>query len=459
MTEQLVGTIKRHNHSQNTVFLCPELASELNTGDQISIIFGQERTQARVQRTKNKLMVALSSNVWEKLSIPFSQKVHFSLQNTKLQIGPLVGLFTTGVHPHPQHPVGRRTKLVYHYLSVKKNTPAFYFVFGPEDISYTNRRIYGHFFHHNGKKVIWKRYSVPFPSVAFDRVPNRTSENMPNVAKGKATLDRSGVKIFNPGFFNKWTIHQKIQHREEIQSYIPETIFSPNRKQLVPLLKNYGTIYLKPAGGSLGLGILKLHYHPDQGILARYRGGNRNQLKRFTNISSALKHFFSSKSLTRYIAQQAIHLIKINDRSIDFRVHTNKDQNGQWNMTAVAAKVAGRGSVTTHMRSGGKVLSYQDVIKHCFANDQQSKVLKNLETSALTLSKVIDESLPGHIGELGFDIGIDQSGHPWMFEANSKPGRHVFVHNSMRQSDYVTRKMILDYSLYLADFKPKEVTT
>jgi hypothetical protein len=459
MTEQLVGTIKKHNYSQHTVFLCPELSSDLKTGDQISVIFGQEKTEARITRTKSKHTVALSANIWEKLSVPFSQKVHFSLTNNTLQIGPLVGLFTTGVHPHPQHPVGRRTKQVYQYLSVKKSTPAFYFVFGPEDISYTNRRIYGHFFHHNGKGVIWRRYSVPFPNVAFDRIPNRTSENMSNVAKGKSILDKFGVKIFNPGFFNKWTIHQKIQNREDIKSYIPETIIKPNKEQLVPLFRKYRTVYLKPACGSLGLGILKLSHHPEQGILARYRGGNQNQLKRFANISSALKYFFDKKSLARYIAQQGIQLIKINDRSIDFRVHTNKDKSGQWQLTAVAAKVAGRGSVTTHMRTGGRVLFYLDVIRHCFSSDQQSKVLKKLEAASLTLSKAIDESLPGYIGELGFDIGIDQSGHPWMFEANSKPGRHVFVHNSMKQSDYLTRKMILDYSLYLADFTPKEVTS
>jgi hypothetical protein len=459
MPEQIVGTIKKHYQSPQTVFLCPELSSDLKTGDQISLFFGQERTQAKVKCIKSKHVVAISADIWEKLSIPFPQKVHFSVKNNSLHIGPLVGLFTTGVYPHPQNPVGRRTKLVQRYLQVQKNTQAFYFVFGPEDISYTTRRINGHFLHKKGNGITWKRHSIPFPNVAFDRVPNRTSEKMASVAKSKALLENYGVKLFNPGFFNKWTIHQRIHDQEDIQTYIPETIFKPNRDQLVPLLKRHRTLYLKPAGGSLGLGILQLYYEPNQGVLARYRGKGKNELKRFTNISSVLKHFFSSKSLTRYIAQQGIDLIQLNGRPIDFRVHTNKDQSGKWQMTAVAAKVAGKGSVTTHMRTGGKVLSYQEVIKHCFSSGLESKVLKNLETAALTLSRVIDEKLPGHIGELGFDIGIDQSGHPWMFEANSKPGRHVFIHNSMKESEFLTRKMILDYSLYLAEFTPKEVST
>jgi hypothetical protein len=460
MSKQVIGLLKKHSHSQDTVFLSSTFSTQVKNGEEITILYGQEKCKAKVVHLKQKEMIALSKNVWAKLSIPFSQTLNFYLKDNVLKIGPLVGLFTTGTSPDPHYPVGARTKLFKHFLKVQKDCHASYFVFGPGDISYTTRRVNGYFFQQYERGSKWRRCSVPFPNIVFDRIPNRTSERMESVVKGKAVLQRSGVKIFNPGFFNKWTIHQKINHRDEIQPYLPETIFKPRKDQLAALLKKHKMIYLKPSGGSLGLGIIQLFYQSNQKVLARYRGKSQNQLKRFSSISTALQYFFHSKSPNNYIAQQGIQLISLNDRSIDFRVHTNKNLEGKWQMTAVAAKIAGRGSVTTHMRSGGQVLPYQDVIKRCFPSQQHhSKVLSSLESAVLTLSQVIEESLPGYIGELGFDIGIDQSGHPWMFEANSKPGRHVFVHSSMKESDYITRKMILDYAIYLADFTPKEVTT
>src|SRR5690606_31382426 len=127
-----------------------------------------------------------------------------------------------------------------------------------------------------------------------------------------------------------------------------------------------------------------------QGILARFRGNQHNQLKRFSNLTQALQYFFSNKSITRYIAQQGIPLLQIQIRPIDFRIHTNKDRNGEWQMTAAAAKMAGKGSVTTHMRTGGKVLSYDEVLKICFPQEH-NRVKTRVESAVLLLSEAIDE--------------------------------------------------------------------
>ena len=43
--------------------------------------------------------------------------------------------------------------------------------------------------------------------------------------------------------------------------------------------------------------------------------------------------------------------------------------------------------------------------------------------------------MSGHIGEIGFDLGIDQTGAIWMFEANSRPGREIFQHVSLKNQN------------------------
>lgn len=454
MSELFIGKLLKHQDSQDKIFLCPELSSSFKKGEEISIYYGQAYVRGRVQPIKQKQVVALSANLWRNLSIPFSHHMHISTQNKQIKLGPLMGILTAGIKPSASQLVGKRTNLMYRYLQAQSEIPVSYFVFGPADISLATKQINGYFLRKINGKSYWRRYKVPFPDVVFNRLPNRTVERLATVNRTKQILQSSGVKVFNPNFFNKWTLHKRIHHVNKIEAFIPETILHPTERELRDLLHRHRMVYLKPAGGSLGLGIIQL-YQTKTGIVARYRSGQHNQLKHFASLSATLNYFFSHRSITRYIAQQGISLIKMDNRPIDFRVHTNKDRYGKWQMTAIAAKMAGKGSVTTHMRTGGKVLSADEVLKICFPKRHQ-QVKARLEESVLLLSEAIDQQVPGFIGELGFDIGIDTKGHPWMFEANSKPGRHVFYHRSMAADERLTRVMILEYALYLAGFTHEE---
>lgn len=402
-------------------------------------------------------MVLLTRSVWDKLSLPYAHTVHFHLKNNQLYIGPLIGLFTTGVIPFSQKPVGTRSSLLANFLRAQKDNPTSYFLFGPKDIKTQTKRIHGLFLRKQHESYIWSRQSVPFPNVVFDRVPNRKCERSLTTQKAKTILSTTGVRIFNPGFFNKWTIHEHIQDCSNVQAFIPETIFTPKASDIRVMLDRHKMVYLKPANGSSGLGIIKLSFVPNKGFYAHFRSHDQNKLQRFAHLQAVLDRFPIEESSTLYIAQQGIQLLNFKQRPVDFRVHTNKNRYGQWEMTAVAAKVAGKGSCTTHLRSGGKVLPYQVIFDHCLLEHDHKQVLNNLNKAVIKLAQAIDENLPGHFGELGFDMGIDQAGHPWMFEANSKPGRHVFSYPHLKDNDRITRNMIIEYALFLSKFTTKDV--
>lgn len=304
----------------------------------------------------------------------------------------------------------------------------------------------------------WQRFRVPFPDVVYNRVMNRIQERSPSVRLAKSLFSKRNIPFFNPDFFNKWTIYERISADPRAWDYLPETVFNPNMAQISNLLKRYPMIYLKPSSGSLGLGIAQLYRLPGKGYYLRYRRGNQNKLFRFKDLAKAIDHFMQHKLSKTYIAQQGISLMSVNRRPIDFRVHTNKNAYGKWEVTALAAKLAGRGSVTTHVRSGGQVLTAQEAIRACFPWDMEDIILYRIEQAAITLSEAIDDHLEGWLGELGFDLGVDWQGQVWMFEANSKPGRQVFTHPSLRESEQLTRQKILEYALYLANFTSEEVS-
>ena len=65
----------------------------------------------------------------------------------------------------------------------------------------------------------------------------------------------------------------------------------------------------------------------------------------------------------------------------------------------------------------------------------------------MDLAVAIEKHLDGIIGEIGFDFGIDTNGNVWLFEANSKPGRSIFSHPGLKDSDVLTRKLTLSYAI------------
>lgn len=456
MSSLYTAIVQPHDASSNRVFLGPELASRFRKGEIITIYYGSEKAQAMVFPLRNKNTVALSSNVWSSLSLPFAHRVHVRAEAKGLVLGPLVGIMTTGLTPHSTHPAGSRTGFYQRYIISQQEVPASYFIFSPADISGSKQRVLGYFFHEKNGKKYWKRYSIPFPNVVYNRVFRR-GEKMSFVKNGRALLEAAGTKIFNPFTFNKWKIHELIHHRHDVQEYLPESILNPSLLHMQSLLNKYKMIYLKPAEGYLGLGIIQLRRHPKGGVLCRFNSQGQNHLRLYPSLQGFLKHFFKGRSLKNYIAQQGIALLQINGRNIDFRVHANQDQDGKWKMTGVAAKMSGRGSVTTHIRTGGHLLSFDSVMQKFFPSEKQIKIYQKLNSSILTLARAIEESLPGYVGEIGFDIGIDKDGKPWMFEANSQPGRHVFALPALKESELLTRRNILDYALFLSGFTKKDV--
>lgn len=159
------------------------------------------------------------------------------------------------------------------------------------------------------------------------------------------------------------------------------------------------------------------------------------------------KYLFPTKKLNSYIIQQGIRLIEINGRKVDFRVHTNKNEEGNWQVSAIAAKIAEKTSVTTHIHSGGTVKTIEEIFPD---QSVRGHILRQLCDAALTLSRCLEEQLQMNIGEIGFDLGIDRQHRIWMFEANSKPGRSIFTHPKLKQYDELTAMLSLAYAVYLS---------
>ncbi|MFD1707314.1 YheC/YheD family protein [Siminovitchia sediminis] len=411
------------------------------------VSFGSNVAEAECSRHPNgRNVISISSSLAKMLGIPrFVSNLCLFQDDETLYLGPLVGIFTSGFTPYQLLPVGERTKNFAKQMSVQTSVGAVPFLFGEKHIHWEKGMIHGYFYHDQ----TWKQMNVPFPNVVYDRLPNRLSEKHPSFQKVKERMENDYlIPWYNPGFFNKLELHERLCNDGRIEHYLPETHPFTSFSEIERMAKNYGHVYLKQADGSNGRKIRHVLYDSvSEDFYCRFFD-RQNRLYKFHSIEALIHQLYKGRETEKLIIQQGIRLIRINKRPVDFRVHVNKDDSGQWRVSAIAAKIAGKGSPTTHIRFEGSVHSLEEI----FPDEQECEHHRSkLKQAALDLAGAVEDHVGGIVGEIGFDLGIDQEGKVWMFEANSKPGRQIFSHPGLKESDLLTHKLALAFAVHLTE--------
>lgn len=424
--------------------------SELGKLDDIELVyFGQHSCPATVKpNPATKQSIVLSDSLANSLTFnEIDTPLHLFIYGKSLHIGPLIGIFSSGFTGISNKPLGERSNFFSKLLSLSQTIGCIPFIFGENVINWDQETIKGYVYENEN----WQINEFPFPNVVYDRLPNRMSENRDGPREVKRKFQKEyKIPWYNPGFFNKWDVYERLNADDRALPYLPETYPFQSLSVVETLLSHYRQVYIKPIHGSLGLGIHQILYDKHEDVYyCRYKNdAQENKLQKFSSLESILKHVFHNRPLENLIVQQGIPLIKSSNRPVDFRVHTNKDSNGKWQVTAIAAKVSGAGSVTTHIKSGGVIKTVAEL----YGDDEEAKQIEEkLSEAALILSASIEEHLDGIIAEIGFDLGLDKKGQVWMFEANSKPGRSIFSHPKLKEFELLTRKLSLDYAIYLTE--------
>ncbi|KAA0547503.1 YheC/YheD family protein [Bacillus sp. BGMRC 2118] len=407
--------------------------------------FGTMQLQCRMKtHSEHSDVLYMSSDMISKLHLPLHRTLHYFIHEDILHIGPLVGIFTAGFTDSLLRPIGERSLFFAKLLSAEKSVGVCAFVFGAHLINWDDGTVSGYFYN---EKEGWTKRNIPLPNVIYDRLPNRRTENHNGIKSIKQRLQTEYlIPWYNPGFFSKWDLYQQLIHDNDLKKHLPETLYQPSFKDIEQMVEKHKHVYIKPANGSLGLGIYQVVMSEQGSYYCRYKDGEDNRLQKFTSLKKLIAYLFRHKDMNHYLVQQGIDLIRFENRAVDFRIHTNRDEKGTWKMTALAAKIAGRGSVTTHLNNGGMIKTLEELFPD---SKKYEELYTSLENITLQFSHAICEKTNGCIGEIGFDIGLDREGHIWLFEANSKPGRSIFSHPKLRMQDRLTRELSMAFAIYL----------
>lgn len=410
-------------------------------GETVTLRFGRAGVRARLQ-TANGEHWAISAGLLHHLTLP-ARRMNYQLDTDErsIRFGPLIGIMSTwGPTPYFRA-----------VMAAAARSGMMAVVFRPVDTVGGHSRIQAWALSFKGMR----RVSVPWPDVVYNRIPNRGGELQAATRQCKRMLTRRRVPIFNRTFFYKSRIYRLLRKDEVGNSHLPESHPLTNVSQVARMLHRYPMVYLKPNGGSKGMGIVKVNRLGGGRFSVSYRRGNHNLQLVAASWAEAQQMIRRGMFARTYVIQEGLPLARYRGRPFDIRVTLYKDGNGKWVPSGPAAKIAGRGSITTHVHNGGHIVPLSRALRYAFGN-KADEVRDKIRDASISMAEAVERVTRLELGELGVDIGVTASGRVAMFEANSKPGRAIFApgfaHGDRRRSLFY----LCSYAARLAGFDRKD---
>jgi len=279
-------------------------------------------------------------------------------------------------------------------------------------------------FTYDAESRMWDRKYFKLPDVVYNRIPFREDEWIPEV-QNKITecLNHPYIRLFNSSFFNKWTLFKWLSKDKRTRRFVPITRKYKDDIYLIPLLKKFSFLYLKPEKGKAGMGIMRIRRLPNRKL--RYsidvQEKTGNHVYRYATVSQLKDKIRQFSEHEDYIVQQGIQLAHLYRRPFDLRVLVQKNNKGQWAISGIGARLAGEMSITTHVPRGGSIEDPRRLLIASFSSIKAKRILGGVRRSALVIAKQIERGAQTELGELSLDLGVDKFARLWFFEANSKP--------------------------------------
>lgn len=268
----------------------------------------------------------------------------------------------------------------------------------------------------------WVNLRMPLPDVIYNRATYR-NRDLRAAARTLLTrlVKRNGVILLNGvNAFGKWDVCRALSFFADTADLTPETVEFADVGVLERMLQRHGQVFVKANQSSHGADVLKVEAAADQWqVQGHYRGAPVRET--FPSMMALQTFLYLLRGNRRWVIQQAVDLMKVNDRIFDIRAIVQKNGEGEWTVPLILVRWARPGAVVTNTSLGAEPMLPAAFLE---IDGGSNPVLTRLEptvTRVALQAVAVLEANCGRLGEVGVDIGLDTEGRAWVFEANSKP--------------------------------------
>lgn len=224
-----------------------------------------------------------------------------------------------------------------------------------------------------------------------------------------------------------------LQNHSLIQ-YVPRTA-SLTSQRLLHMLNRYNMVYIKPVNGSLGIGVIKVE---QIGSNYRYREDIQTYTFRtFHQMYDSIQRRIGSKP---YLVQKGIIVLRHNNRPFDFRVMVQRNGEGTWDCTGVAARLAHPKRAVTNGSQGGTIYAAEEILRKVTDQAKAEEMVNQMRHIGLLTANQFGSSYPA-MNELGLDVAVDRKHRLWILEVNTRPDPCPFT----KLPDTTMIKTIVEY--------------
>ncbi|MEW5818070.1 MAG: YheC/YheD family protein, partial [Spirochaetota bacterium] len=228
------------------------------------------------------------------------------------------------------------------------------------------------------------------------------------------------------GNFNKWELYRLLRSNDKLSKHLPETMYFNNTKDLITMLERFGNVYLKGCNGSRGKQVLSVATLPEGGFEVR-SFIQKNVARKIHSIHELNKHISSCLNGKDVIIQQAIDLITVDNRIADFRGELQRNGRGELTITAIPVRIGKQYSpISTRGSSYPFEVFFQNIMN--YSKEETAKIKSCAEDFLVEIYTLVEQAY-GPFGELGIDIGLDNTGKLWFIECNAKSAK-VSLYNT-----------------------------
>lgn len=394
----------------------------INENDQLSLKFGNLKCSVSIHLSTEivETEIYLSESIISQLYIPTYLSYELRIKNKEVIIGPYIGVLIKKSGGKISKSLLRRMLV---YVREYSNLHGALVIFALNKIIRTNGLVEGYCYNPTNKN--WVRGKFPYPASIFCKFSlNESWRNHFTTVIGN--------RWFNGQYINKWIMHKKLSEFTDIKPHLPDTILYETFEDIFDFLEKHKKVIVKPKNGTWGKRIVQICIVENKYQFKYTRKGKFKILtkKNKDKAITIMRNLFTPK---KFIVQQQIDFVKFRDRGVDFRSIVQKDQTTEWKCLGIIARINAINRVVSNIHNGGKALPLNDMLKNYLylSETEINNMNKKISKFSIDICNILDK-LGLNLGNVGLDLGMDESGKLWIIEVNHRnptPGPTLFVDN------------------------------